>query len=125
MWELIQSIINMLLLLVIKILKRTIKLFKNANSDMVDLYIFTPKIYDFMLYFWKGAAGGPQGGRRRGSGTSWQRQECGARTTSIIITPMLFHTTQKWPFTKHIVSIRSQFYCFNLKRTLFFSFVAL
>lgn len=70
--------------------------------DMVDLYIFYSLKFITSCYisFGRGPQGGPQGGRRRGSGTSWQRQECGARTTSIIITPMLFHTTQKWPFTK-------------------------
>ena len=59
MWELIQSIINMLLLLVIKILKRTIKLFKNANSDMVDLYIFYSLKFITSCYIFL------EGGRRR------------------------------------------------------------
>ena len=62
MWELIQSIINMLLLLVIKILKRTIKLFKKCEFQIWWIYIFLlPKIYDFMLYFLEGGRRGTTG----------------------------------------------------------------
>ena len=59
MWELIQSIINMLLLLVIKILKRTIKLFKNANSRYGGfIYFYSLKFITSCYIFL-------EGGRRR------------------------------------------------------------